>query len=79
MDIMQAIIDIEKKARGIVDSIDEMKKQNSAAVEAAVEGSVDKMKMALLAHPLVREYELVEKLVPELLEANKAYLPQFNL
>ena len=49
------------------------------AVEAAVEGSVDKMKMALLAHPLVREYELVEKLVPELLEANKVYLPQFNL
>ena len=37
MDIMQAIIDIEKKARGIVDSVDEMKKQNSAAVEAAVD------------------------------------------
>ena len=37
------------------------------------------MKWALLAHPLVREYDLVEKLVPELLEANKAYLPQFKL
>ena len=56
-----------------------VKNYEQLAVEAAVEGSVDKMKMALLAHPLVREYELVEKLVPELLEANKAYLPQFNL
>ena len=37
MDIMQAIIDIEKKAQGIVDSVDEMKKQNSAAVDAAVD------------------------------------------
>lgn len=33
-------------------------------MEAAVEGNVTKMKWALLAHPLVREYELVEKLVP---------------
>ena len=56
-----------------------VKNYEQLAVEAAVEGSVDKMKWALLAHPLVREYELVEKLVPELLEANKAYLPQFKL
>ena len=48
------------------------------AVEAAVEGDVRKMKLALLAHPLVRQYDLVEKLVPELLEANKEYLPQFS-
>ena len=56
-----------------------VKNYEQLAVEAAVEGSVTKMKWALLAHPLVREYELVETLVPELLEANKAYLPQFNL
>ena len=56
-----------------------VKNYEQLAVEAAVEGSVEKMKWALLAHPLVREYELVEKLVPELLEANKAYLPQFKL
>lgn len=37
MDIMQAIIDIEKKAQGIMDSVDEMKKQNSAVIEAAVD------------------------------------------
>lgn len=56
-----------------------VKNYEQLAVEAAVEGNVTKMKWALLAHPLVREYDLVEKLVPELLEANKAFLPQFKL
>jgi 6-phospho-beta-glucosidase len=56
-----------------------VKNYEQLAVEAAVEGSVTKMKWALLAHPLVREYELVEALVPELLEANKEFLPQFHL
>ena len=32
-----------------------------------------------MAHPLVRDYDLVEALVPELLEANREYLPQFSL
>lgn len=59
---------------GIVSAV---KNYEQLAVEAAVEGSVTKMKWALLAHPLVRQYELVEKLVPELLEANKQFLPQF--
>ncbi len=55
-----------------------VKNYEQLAVEAAVEGDVRKAKLALLAHPLVREYDLVEKLIPELLEANKAYLPQFK-
>lgn len=59
--------------------ISAVKNYEQLAVEAAVEGSVTKMKWALLAHPLVREYEFVEKLVPELLEANKEFLPQFHL
>lgn len=54
-----------------------VKNYEQLAVEAAVEGDVRKMKLALLAHPLVRQYDLVEKMVPELLEANKEYLPQF--
>ena len=58
--------------------ISAVKNYEMLAVEAAVEGDVRKMKWALLAHPLVREYALVEKLTPELLEANKAYLPQFH-
>lgn len=58
--------------------ISAVKNYEQLAVEAAVEGSITKMKWALLAHPLVRQYDLVEKLVPELLEANRAYLPQFQ-
>lgn len=54
-----------------------VKNYEQLAVEAAVEGDIRKMKLALLAHPLVRQYDLVEKLVPELLEANKEFLPQF--
>ena len=54
-----------------------VKNYEQLAVEAAVEGSIEKMKLALLAHPLVREYELVEQLVPELLEASRDFLPQF--
>lgn len=57
--------------------ISAVKNYEQLAVEAAVEGDVRKMKLALLAHPLVRQYELVEKLVPELLEANREFLPQF--
>ncbi len=56
-----------------------VKNYEQLAVDAAVEGSITKMKWALMAHPLVREYDLVEKLVPELLEANKEFLPQFRL
>lgn len=55
-----------------------VKNYEQLAVEAAVEGDIRKMKLALLAHPLVREYDLVEKLVPELLAANKEFLPQFK-
>lgn len=56
-----------------------VKNYEQLAVEAAVEGDVRKMKLALLAHPLVRQWEYVEKLVPQLLEANKDYLPQFHI
>ena len=58
--------------------ISAVKNYENLAVEAAVEGSIQKMKWALLSHPLVMDYELVEKLVPELLEANRPYLPQFD-
>ena len=39
--------------------ISEVKNYEMLAVEAAVEGNVTKMKQALLAHPLVREYSVV--------------------
>lgn len=65
---------VPEMAWGIISAV---KNYEQLAVEAAVEGDERKMKLALLAHPLVRQYEFVEKLVPELLEANKEYLPQF--
>lgn len=65
---------IPKMCWGLISAV---KNYEQLAVEAAVEGDVKKMKWALLAHPLVRQYDLVEKLVPELLEANKEFLPQF--
>jgi len=46
--------------------ISEVKNYEQLAVEAAVEGDIRKAKLALLAHPLVRQYDLVEKLLPEL-------------
>ena len=57
--------------------IAEVKNYEQLAVEAAVEGDRNKAQLALLAHPLVREYALVEPLLTALLEAHKDDLPQF--
>jgi 6-phospho-beta-glucosidase len=58
--------------------IAEVKNYEMLAVEAAHDGDLIKMKQALLAHPLVREYSIIEKLVPNLLEGSKEFLPQFK-
>lgn len=68
------VTEVPNMCWGIISAV---KNYEQLAVEAAVEGDVRKMKLALLAHPLVRQHEFVEKMVPELLEANKEYLPQF--
>lgn len=70
------VAEVPSMAWGLIAAV---KNYEQLAVEAAVEGDVRKMKLALLAHPLVHEFALVEKLVPELLEANKKYLPQFTV
>jgi Family 4 glycosyl hydrolase C-terminal domain len=54
-----------------------VKAYEQLTVEAAVRGSRHTALLALLAHPLVREYEVALPLLDELLEANRAYLPQF--
>ncbi len=69
------VAEVPEMCWGLISAV---KNYEQLAVEAAVEGDVRKMKLALLAHPLVRQWEYVEKLVPELLEANKEYLPQFR-
>jgi len=59
--------------------ISAVKNYEQLAVEAAVHGDLRKAKLALLAHPLVREFELIEKIIPELMNSNKEYLPQFKI
>ena len=54
-----------------------VKNYEQLAVEAAVEGNRDKALLALLAHPLIMDYDLACPLLDELLEANKRWLPQF--
>jgi 6-phospho-beta-glucosidase len=48
------------------------------AVEAAVTGSREAALRALLAHPLVRDWETAEGLLDEMLEAHREWLPQFR-
>ena len=49
----------------------------SAVVKAAVSGSRRDAVLAMLQNPLVPDYPTAVKLVDEMLEANKQYLPQF--
>ncbi|HIY63127.1 MAG TPA: 6-phospho-beta-glucosidase [Candidatus Mediterraneibacter stercoripullorum] len=61
-------------ARGLIAAV---KNYEQLAVEAAVEGDYRKAMLALLAHPLVHDYDVINELLPRLLEANREYLPQF--
>ncbi|WP_213450606.1 6-phospho-beta-glucosidase [Rhizomonospora bruguierae] len=45
------------------------------ALAAAVHGGADRVFRALLAHPLVGQYEYAERLTAELIAANRRYLP----
>jgi 6-phospho-beta-glucosidase len=49
----------------------------SAVVKAAVSGSRRDAVLAMLQNPLVPDYPTAVKLVDEMLDAHKAYLPQF--
>jgi len=45
------------------------------AVEAAVRGGRDRVAKALLAHPLVGQYDLAQQLTDRLLAENATFLP----
>lgn len=53
------------------------KSWESATVKAAVSGSKRDAYLAMLQNPLVPDYPTAVKLVDEMLEAHKQYLPQF--
>lgn len=65
---------VPEMARGLMAAV---KNYEQLAVEAAVEGDTRKAMLALLAHPLVHDYDLIKELLPKLLDANREYLPQF--
>ena len=54
-----------------------VKNYEQLAVEAAVTGCRGAALLALTAHPLVRDFDTAAALLPELLEANKEFLPSF--
>jgi len=70
-----AVKDMPNTVWGLISAV---KNYEQLAVEAAVKGDKDLAMLALLAHPLVRDYDVVKPLLHDLLEANKPYLPQFN-
>ena len=57
--------------------ISAVKNYEQLAVDAALTGSRDTALLALVAHPLIRDYDIAVPLLDELLEANKQYLPKF--
>lgn len=63
--------------KGVWGLVSAVKNYEQLAVEAAVKGDLDLAYLALTAHPLVRDYDVVEKLLPQLMEANRDLLPQF--
>ena len=55
-----------------------MKEYEKHAVKAAIYGSKEEALRALVMNPLVGDLATAEKCFDEMLEAHKAYLPQFN-
>ncbi len=66
--------EIPKAVWGLVAAV---KNYEQLTVEAAVTGDRKLALEALLAHPLVGDWDVAEKLLDEMLEANRAYLPRF--
>jgi 6-phospho-beta-glucosidase len=54
-----------------------MKAYEQLAVEAAVSGDRGAAIRALMANPLVGQWQIAEPLLDALLEANRPYLPRF--
>ncbi len=66
--------DIPQAVWGLIAAV---KNYEQLAVQAAVTGSRSLALQALLAHPLVGDYDVAVPLLEELLNANRAFLPQF--
>ncbi|MDR1000716.1 MAG: 6-phospho-beta-glucosidase [Clostridiales bacterium] len=60
--------------RGLIAAV---KSYEKLTVEAAVSGNMDLAEMALLAHPLVGDWDIVKQMLPKLIDANKQWLTKF--
>lgn len=66
--------DVPKHFLGLVE---EVKAYEVLTIEAAVSGDRRKVLLALMNHPLVHEVRDARKMIDEMMEAHKAFLPQF--
>ncbi|WP_040212585.1 diacetylchitobiose-6-phosphate hydrolase, partial [Clostridium polynesiense] len=71
-------LNIDELPAEVIGLLQAVKSYEINAAEAAVKGDKNKAILALATHPLVPSASTAVKLVNELLEINKEYLPQFN-
>lgn len=69
-----SVAELPRTVWGLVAAV---KNYEQLAVDAAVSGSRETALLALLAHPLVGDYDLARVILDEMLDAHRAYLPQF--
>jgi 6-phospho-beta-glucosidase len=67
----------EPLAPELLGLVQQVKSYERLAIDASTTGSRRRALEALMANPLVRQYELAEALLRDLLEANRAHLPRF--
>lgn len=59
---------------GVYGLVSAVKNYESLVVQAAVEGNYNKALEAMIAHPLVGDYDIAKPMLDEMLEANKEYI-----
>jgi 6-phospho-beta-glucosidase len=72
--IPQPVAIVPAAAKGLIHAV---KVYEQLAIEAAVTGNRDTALLALAHHPLVDSTNDAQRMLDEMLERNKAYLPQF--
>jgi 6-phospho-beta-glucosidase len=63
---------IEPLYRGLIGHVSAYEE---LAVEAAIKGGVERVRTALLAHPLIGQADLADKLADSLVAKNRDFLP----
>jgi 6-phospho-beta-glucosidase len=65
---------LEREIRGLLQVV---KAYEELTVQAAAEGDRRAAILAMSVHPLIRQVEDLEKILDEIIEENREYLPQF--